>query len=148
MQTEKVIFKKVLNCGKLDYMNRFKKDCTATIEIELRERFNTYENKKYIEFSAIGKIFHTASKCAYTCGQCIDEIAKYIKNAKIKRICEVWEKWHLNGFHAGCEHQRHLEKDKPFDHIGEVCPVCGYKFGTEWKVEEIPAEIIEEIKTW
>jgi hypothetical protein len=139
MQTEKVIFKKVLNYSRLN--------CTATIQIELRERFNIYEKKKYIEFSASGNIFHP-DKCIHISGQCIDEIAKYIKNAKIKRICEVWKSYHLNGFHAGCKHLRHLEKDKPFDHIGEVCPVCGYKFGSEWRVEEIPVEIIEEIKTW
>ena len=139
MHSENVIFKKVLNYSRLD--------CTARIEVKLRECFNTYENKKYIEFSASGKIFHP-DKCIHISGQCIDEIAKYIKYAKVKRICEVWKSYHLNGFHAGCKHQRNLEKDKPFDHIGEVCSVCGYKFGTEWRVEEIPVEIIEEIKTW
>ena len=27
--------------------------------------------------------------------------------------------------------------------IGKPCPVCGYKYGTEWKKEEVPKEVID-----
>lgn len=28
------------------------------------------------------------------------------------------------------------------------CPVCGYKYGTEWLYEAIPEDVLEEIKSW
>lgn len=30
--------------------------------------------------------------------------------------------------------------------LTKACPTCGYKYGTEWLVEELPEEIIEELK--
>lgn len=27
--------------------------------------------------------------------------------------------------------------------LGKPCPVCGYKYGTEWKKEEVPKEVID-----
>ena len=144
---DNVIYAKTINCGKCDAMDRFRKDCTAIIELELRVKHSHYEDKNFIEFSACGEIYHTATRCMYHGGQCIDTIAELIPTKKIKRICEVWKRYHLNGLHAGCEHQRHLEHE-PNKHIREVCPVCGYKFGTGWRCEELPSEIIEEIKSW
>lgn len=144
---DNIICKKKINCGKCDAMHRGRKDCTAIIELELRVEHNHYDNKDYIEFSACGEVYHTATRCMYCGGQCIDTIAKLIPTKRIKRICEVWKRYHLNGIHAGCEHQRHLEHEA-FEHIREICPVCGYSFGTAWRCEELPAEIIEEIKSW
>lgn len=144
---DNIIYKKTINCGKCDAMGRKRKDCTAIIELELREIHHHYDDKDYIEFSCVGDIHHTGSGCLYYGGQCIDIIAELIPTPKIKRICEVWKRYHLNGMHAGCEHQRHLEPEA-FEHIGEICPVCGYKFGSAWRCEELPAEIIAEIKSW
>ena len=57
---------------------------------------------------------------------------------------DVWKKYHLNDMHAGCEHQRALgwERDGYDKHPSEPCPTCGYEFGTAWKSESIPAEVI------
>lgn len=144
---DNIIYKKTINCGKCDAMCRKRKDCTAVIELELRAEHNYYDDKNYIEFSCTGNIHHTATRCWYHVGQCIDTIAELIPTKKIKRICEVWKRYHLNGMHAGCEHQRHLEHES-LEHIGEICPVCGYRFGSAWRCEELPTEIIEEIKSW
>lgn len=32
--------------------------------------------------------------------------------------------------------------------LGEPCPECGYKYGTAWLKEELPAEIVEEVMSW
>ena len=32
--------------------------------------------------------------------------------------------------------------------IGAPCPECGYLYGTEWKFEPIPPEVLEEIESW
>ena len=36
-----------------------------------------------------------------------------------------------------------LYKDHELGFIGRECPVCGYKYGTSWKVEEVPQDVIE-----
>ena len=99
-------------------------------------------------------------------------------NKKVQRIKEIWERWHLNDMKAGCVHQREWKwEDKRIDPkelpdsnankdekgilaswvrsdehpsglLGKPCPVCGYKHGTEWLFEQIPSEVIAEIKSW
>lgn len=49
--------------------------------------------------------------CLGSCGQCIDEISGGIPADSwdvdmIKKLCKIWERWHLNDMNAACEHQR------------------------------------------
>ena len=49
--------------------------------------------------------------CIGSCGQCIDEINSGIPADgwdvdMIKKLCKIWERWHLNDMNAACEHQR------------------------------------------
>lgn len=41
---------------------------------------------------------------------------------------------------------------KPEEHpeglLTKPCPECGYRYGTEWKKEEIPQEIQDKIRSW
>lgn len=60
---------------------------------------------------------------------------------------KVWDRWHLNDMRAGCEHQRangwtYEEHHDPKTFKGEACLQCGYKIGSAWLKEEVPAEII------
>lgn len=48
-----------------------------------------------------------------SCGQCLDELrAETFEPApgwepwKVKRLHQIWDRWHLNDMRAGCEHQR------------------------------------------
>ncbi len=34
------------------------------------------------------------------------------------------------------------------DKLSKPCPECGYRFGSAWLFEELPAEIIKQIKSW
>lgn len=68
------------------------------------------------------------------CGQCREEIRKWFPEVK------PYLPYHLNNMKAGCEHQRATGYD--FE-ISDVCAVCGYKYGHEWKHLDLPAEIIE-----
>lgn len=58
----------------------------------------------------------------------------------------VWDAYHLNDLRAGCQHQQDAgytyEKNR-----GHVCPLCGYKIGTAWKVKNIPEDVIDWIHT-
>jgi hypothetical protein len=83
-----------------------------------------------------------------------------------RRLFQIWERWHLNDMRAGCEHQRKAKwdekllddtkpatqnnmatwtyrKDNPKGLLAEPCPECGYKYGTAWLFETIPADVIE-----
>ena len=139
-----VIYHNTIEIGKLDYDDCGKKNYTATVEVELREK------NKGISLSIMGNIFKTNNPANVgCCGQCLDTIYNYFpNNAKMKRIKEVWERWHLNDFHAGCEHQRAFEKEPYENHRGAYCEICDYVYGTDWKFEELPQKIIEEVKSW
>lgn len=36
-----------------------------------------------------------------------------------------------------------LYDEHPLGFIGRPCPTCGYKYGTSWKTEEVPEEVLE-----
>ena len=167
---------------------------------------------KGVELSICGEIPYRKDDFeAGTGGQCREVVRGIAKpaysRADLFRLYELWERWHMNGLRAGCEHQRALgwktcpghytqksarrvESDgyfEPlfsnlkgkaditncagqsetitgdvyigsdfyhgslrcsFDVLSKPCPTCGYKYGSAWMFEEIPAEVIEEIKMW
>lgn len=35
------------------------------------------------------------------------------------------------------------QEEHPEGILGKACPICGYKYGTSWKKEEVPEEVIE-----
>lgn len=70
-----------------------------------------------------------------SCGQIQNEIARFFPEAM------PYFKWHLNGLHAGCEHQDELGWSH--NDIGNPCPVCGYKWGSAWTKRELPPEVIK-----
>lgn len=178
-----------------------------------------------------------------SCGQCVDEIREGTPidgwdREMLNKLCDIWDRWHLNDMRPCCKHQRELgwmelagkqvtlynyrlttesmrkKKDaeeaaltalrkgrtftptdvqvtyatlpysiktyekmsgeaaeryepkkpiflgdsgptetkslgwlRPEEHpdgiLGKPCPVCGYKYGTAWKKEEVPEEVIE-----
>lgn len=190
-----------------------------------------------IQFSADGRLSISGSVREYgryggaSSGQCRDMMLELFPETA--RLYEIWERWHLNDMHAGCEHQRNggdawdttrelgfkkyklqyamlkkrdelkeraladaqmersekssfnkrervllkapytlelpadetpdltlyeLESDntkkagwtRPDEHpgglLGKPCETCGYKYGTSWLFEEVPAEILTELK--
>lgn len=55
--------------------------------------------------------------CYGSCGQCVDEIRKgnptddWTKEM-LDKLCDIWDKWHLNDMRPYCEHQKKLGWDK------------------------------------
>ena len=97
-------------------------------------------------------------------GQCCDRIAAWFpKDAKAARMVEIWSRYHLNDMRTGTPQQMAFIKawqagGARYDYT-EACkaleaaglnpdPETGYKYGHAWPFEEIPAEIIAEIKAW
>ena len=125
------------------------------VEIELKENrsVRVWKNGALQEvrgdaFSARATIYrHNSFVCG---GQCLDdpEVLDLIKNGKLcekdkviyLEVFRLWKNYHLNDMHAGCEHQK---KGTP---AGEICPVCGYRYGSAWLYREIPEKDLEAIK--
>ena len=103
------------------------------------------ENDKPV-LSICGDIYE--DRTLSSCGQCIHQIVSLFPTEKNKRIEEIWKRWHLNDLHAGCVHQRSFEHEPYEKHKDDVCPICNYKYGTAWNYEELPLEVIEEVKSW
>ncbi len=89
----------------------------------------------------------TAPRCrrAYAFGQIAEIDFDPRAQALAWELREIWKRWHLNHMHAGCEHQRKLgwESDGYDKHPSELCPECGYAYGTKWNRIELPAEVLE-----
>lgn len=123
------------------------------------------------KFTIIGDV---GPKGRYGCGQILSVRSRIFKSpytdGQLDFFFKIWKDWHLNDMRAGCEHQRALGWDKiKLDDAGEwvqsnmamwttedqhekgvlskPCPVCGYKYGSQWLFEEVPAWVIEFIKS-
>lgn len=136
------VLKKVIVLGKYPINGRL--IATAKIEIEINK---TKDN--FLTLSICGAVYNTAHKnYYYFCGQCQDELKKHFHGKKAQEIFSIWDRWHLNEMHAGCEHQRDFEKEPYEKHMNDICPICNHKYGADWRREELPADIIEKIKNW
>jgi hypothetical protein len=101
-----------------------------------------------------------------SCGQCIgalDWITEPLVD--VARLRDVWNRWHLNDMRPACEHQRAASWGDETLEVGEKreqkragwvyqgehprgvlmkpCPECGYKYGSAWLREEVPADVID-----
>ena len=91
--------KRVFNFGKIDYYHTGRK--TNLVEVEMS--YTGKGDKKV--FSVSGKIWNSRKTDIVCCGQCLDEIAEYIKTPLFKTIHRLWKQYHLNDMHPECEHQ-------------------------------------------
>jgi len=103
------------------------------------------------------------------------EYAPQWDEGKARQFFALWDRWHLNDIRPECEHQRALgwtynERHGEFvsepgevyessdgviivapdrlvwnDH-GHACPVCGYRIGSAFLREEVPAQVVEWLR--
>jgi len=169
---KKPIFKKEIIIGK-DEENH-----EVFLEIELRECASVAPHltidlepvEMYIELAICGNAWNNRKTDFVYCGQIYDMILENVDDykkllmpkGKLRRILEVWERWHLNGMRAGTRKQNTAAKEAPRDQYNrysydETCNYLkkegiyedrGYKYGHAWLVEVLPDEIIEEVKGW
>lgn len=80
-------------------------------------------------------------------------------------LVALWKRWHLNDMKSGCSHQedryRVRPQDRPTDRNGYVgesgdrmgrddpigCSECGYRYGSSWLYEALPANILDLVET-
>lgn len=72
----------------------------------------------------------------------LDHVVKFAHSwdaVKVRRLGEIWDRWHLADVQPGCVHM-------PHGHPGDVCPYTGYEWGSKWLVESTPAPVIAELE--
>lgn len=70
-----------------------------------------YEDGKLSLHGVVGPMSN--GDCRGSCGQCNKEISKGVPTAgwtdeMIQKLCDIWDKWHLNDMRAYCQHQKEL----------------------------------------
>jgi hypothetical protein len=148
-----------ISFGKIAYGST-KKVNEVTINIELRKI-----EGKGPELSIRGSIWNTTHTDCNSCGQNLDEIAKYIKpyNSRyieFQQIYRWWHLYHLNGMNAGTvEQDMELQKFPNVKTYVEQCEILKkaglyevklpdgtmYKYGSAWLYREIPDKDLREI---
>lgn len=163
------LYKTTLDFGKVDAEMRGEKRNRVTVEIELRgtplpggREFTSYGKlPEDLELSICGNIWNSRGSDIISGGQNYDTLLEDAPSPLMHEIVGVWKRWHLNGMNAGCEHQRDWPTStenktagwvRPEEHpdglLGKPCDVCGYKYGTAWKHETLPREIVNQVMGW
>lgn len=151
---------KTFNFGKVDYNGTGKKINLVEIELELRQRENG------IELAISGSVWNNLHTDIIAGGQCLDSLEEFAKTWNMERkalfykLYAWWKLYHLNTCHAGTQEQEELlrlagiqgknyEYTKARDYLQSIgmLSVRGNEYGRAWYSENIPAEILEEIKT-
>lgn len=143
--------------GMIDYNKSGRANCQAVITWELKDG----------QFSMQAEIWNPRHTDIYEGGQCVDRVASYFpQDKKAARMVEVWKRWHLNDMRAGSPAQEQWLKEHPIDPAEYAYPKShyevasaklaaaglnpdnGYKYGSAWLREELPADVIAEIESW
>lgn len=152
--------KRTIEFGKIAYYGN-RKINAVSIDIELREQER--DGEKYEELSICGDIWNAPRTDIVCGGQCLDEIARYIKGSLFKEIYRYWKLYHLNGMHAGTEEQdAAIEAWKAQGNQYDYTKVCDYlkeiglyeveykgkpyRYGSAWLHREIPEADLARIK--
>jgi hypothetical protein len=174
-----------LDLGKVDANGRGRKANRVTLEVELRRKVNDVSPyldidlkpcKEYTELSICGAVWNAAGSDHQSGGQNHETIAKlFPDNAKVQRLVEIWERYHLGGMNSGTRRQRDFLKDArvkavypqsqydldcktlekanllwvtnmPVTPITDTTPPYrNYKYGEAWLVEALPADVEAEV---
>lgn len=151
-----------ISLGKVDGYENGRRSCPAEIEINLKE----YKPGK-IEFTASGSVWNFKKTDILMGGQCIDTLAGMVSKEykeEANFVKEMWDRYHLNGMHAGTPAQESLLKQAVkngelasygannyketlsylekngllYDKSCEGKTEEGYKYGSGWLYEPIP----------
>jgi hypothetical protein len=132
---------------------RHKESCAPHLDIDLKPC------QEYTELSICGTV--QGPHGFYSGGQNTDEIRRSLgSDPLISELCDIWERWHMNGLCSGTREQRDWLRENPrewdrMNYYTEQCndlkaadlyEVRGYKFGHSWLVERIPGEVIERVR--
>jgi len=146
------------------FVGKLTSNCDKTHGARNCEVYITWELKDG-KFTMSGEVWNPLKTDTIMGGQCIDTIAKlFPQDSKLQRMCAIWERWHLNDMVPGSPAQMEYLRANPVtavypeSHYDKACAALaavglnpdadGYKYGSAWKTEEIPDDVIAEINSW
>ena len=154
--------KKTFDFGKIDYYGRGRRINKVDVDVELYDKGNGQ-----IVFSACGAIWNgRGTDCTY-CGQCLDEIAKFVDDPLFLKIYGWWKAFHNNDMKCASPRQETaVDEWLATGHTYDYDKVCSmlksknllidksyivdgepFEYGSKWIYKEIPKNVIEEIKS-
>jgi hypothetical protein len=87
-----------------------------------------------------------------------------LSRSNLAFLADTWERWHLNGMSAACEHMTAALEGLPLDYAARAHVVCPeglplegatdrhgdpdprpYRYGSAWLAEAVPAEVLERL---
>lgn len=143
---------KTFDFGKIDFYGKGRKVNKVEVSVELTE------DECFRVSGEIWNSRHTDIECG---GQCLDEIAQYIKgNETFDKIYKYWKLYHLNDLHAGTQKQEKALNDAGITNwANDYYKVCDYlesigllydgdyKFGSGWLKYSIPEDDLNDIRS-
>lgn len=144
--------------GKVDYHGRGRKVNKVELTWSVEEG----------RFAMSGGVWNGNGSDYTACGQMVDDIAQmFPHDAKVQRMAAIWRRWHLNDMKAGSAVQEEYLRTHPIppaayayqsSHYAVASQVLadaglnpdpdGYVYGTAWKCEALPADVLAEIEGW
>jgi hypothetical protein len=153
------MWRRVVRPGYIEHAGR-RHDMFVTIEM------NDQRNPQHgPELSITGEVGPKSDGDAWGgCGQNIEDLYRLdgLHDAwhpnQVRRLGEIWDRWHLNGMQAGTpaqmawlRHNRDLFPGWPIGHYdwaqaalhrAGLEPDDGHRYGSAWKYEEVPADVL------
>ena len=144
---------KTFDFGKVDYYGRGRKINKVDVTVRLHDK-----DDGHIVLSIDGGFWNGRGTDYVCCGQCLDEIAKFVHNPLFQKIYGWWKEWHNTDMHLGDENQEAYLKSKgvsihdyeaglaALKAAGMEKDSDGIEYGHRWHWQPIPEPIFSEIK--
>jgi hypothetical protein len=182
--TQDTTRKWTLDLGKIDDCGRGRKLNRVKLEVELRRRETVSPHldvdlnpcQEFTELSIVGEVWNAAGTDITSGGQNRDTVAKHFSESPaVRRLLEIWERWHCNGMKPGTrEQERYLadarvKVEYPKSQYEADCAVLekanlrvvtggpevpnahgaavrrNYTYGSAWLCEPLPADVEAEV---
>ena len=163
-----LIHKKILQLPKVAFYGK-RKINKVDLELEIRVVQNI-EHKLTVdllpcpadahELSICGNIWNNLHTDCVSCGQNLDEIRLLNRTPRVQEICDIWDRWHINGMISGTRPQtaaidayKAANPTWRYDYT-QACEILkgmnlyedrGYKYGHAWLCDPLPIEVENRI---
>ena len=144
---------KTFDFGKVDYYGRGRKINKIDVTVRLYDK-----DDGHIVLGIMGGFWNGRGTDYVCCGQCLDEIAKFVHDPLFLKIHGWWKSFHNNSMHFGNEKQEAYLKSKgvsihdydaglaALKAAGMEKDSDGIEYGSKWYWHPIPDDVLSEIK--
>ena len=144
---------KTFDFGKVDYYGRGRRINKVDVTVRLYDK-----GDGRIVLGIMGGFWNGRGTDYVCCGQCLDEIAKFVSDPLFKKIYSWWKNFHNTDMHLGDENQEAYLKSKgvsihdydaglaALKAAGMEKDSDGIEYGHQWHWHPIPEPILSEIK--